>query len=77
MAKIQITKYKCDICNKEFDSEKDVKATHIPCYGGERCEYHDEAQVDLCKDCSTKLREVIYNNFARIQNYYGIHISAK
>ena len=77
MAKVEIIKYRCDVCKAEFENEKEVEETHIPCYGGERNEYHSECIVDLCNDCSKKLREVIYKNFAQISDYYGIHITKK
>lgn len=75
MAKIEVIKYQCDICKAEFNEEKEVTKTIVPCYGGDRNEYHSECSLDLCKECSTKLREVIYKNFAHITDYYGLQIT--
>ena len=77
MAKLEIIRYQCDVCKEEFKNEKDVENTQIPCYGGERSEYHSECGLDLCKKCSENLRKIIYTNFAEIQNYHGLHITNK
>lgn len=77
MAKIQIVKYQCDVCGAEFDKEEDLESTHIPCYGGERNDYNSEVEIDLCKDCAKNLREIIYKNFASINNWYGVQITNK
>lgn len=77
MAKIEIIRYQCDVCKAEFESEKELEPTHIPCYGGECNEYNSEVQLDLCKECSRNIRKIIYDNFADIQDYYGVHIRNK
>lgn len=75
MAIIEKITYQCDVCKAEFENEKDIESQTVPCYGGERNEYFSECSLDLCVKCSTKLREVIYHNFANITNYHGIQIS--
>lgn len=77
MAKIQVIRYKCDVCKKEFENEKDIKNEDIPCYSGEGNCYLSSTKVDLCETCSKKIREVIYNNFAEISDYYGLFIKKK
>ena len=77
MSKIEKIIYKCDVCEKEFENPKDVAMTSIPCYGGERGEYLTDAAVDLCIKCSKNIRKVIYNNFAEISDWYGVHIRNK
>ena len=77
MAKVEIIRYQCDVCKEEFKNSLDVKETFIPCFGGERNEYHEEVRVDLCKKCAYNLRNIIYCHFAEINNYYGIHIKNK
>lgn len=77
MARIEKVTYQCDVCKKEFKNEKDVKSTTIPCYGGEQNEYLSECSVDLCAECASKLRKVIYDNFAEINNYHGLNIRRK
>ena len=77
MAKIQIIRYQCDVCKSEFEKEKDLESTHIPCYTGADNTGHAECKVDLCKKCAKNLREIIYKSFAQIQDYYGIHIINK
>lgn len=71
MAKIVIEKWKCDVCEKECSSEKDMRRTNIPCYAGIEFKLFDEASLDLCPECSTKLREVISKHFAHIIDNYG------
>ncbi len=75
MAKIEKITYQCDVCKTEYENEKDMTSTIVPCYGGERNEYHTECRLDLCLECSKKLREVIYQNFAHITDYYGLQIT--
>ena len=75
MSKIEIVRYKCDICNKEFESEKSIKSESVPCYG--EGAYHTNARVDMCEDCAKKIREVIYDNFAEIRDYYGLSVTKK
>lgn len=77
MAKIEIIRYQCDVCGKEVEKEKDLHGTVIPCYSGERNEYLTECPVELCKECSENIRKIIYENFAEIQDYYGVHIRNK
>ena len=77
MAKIEITRYQCDVCKEEFENEKDVVMTRVPCFGGERNEYHSEVGLDLCRKCADNLRDIIYWNFAEISDYYGVHIRNK
>ena len=76
MAKILITKYKCDICGKEFDDPKEISATSIPCYGVGMTP-NDATQVDLCEKCGRILREIIWDNFAEISDDYGLSIKKK
>lgn len=75
MSKIEIIRYKCDICKKEFESEKSIKAESVPCYG--EGTYHTNARVDMCEECSTKIRKVIYDNFAEIRDCYGLSVKKK
>ena len=75
MARIEKITYQCDVCKTEYESEKDIKSTVVPCYGGERNEYYTECALDLCVECSKKLREAIYHNFAHITDYYGLQIT--
>ena len=75
MSKIEIIRYKCDICKKEFESEKQIKAELVPCYGDGA--YHTNARVDMCEECSSKIRKVIYDNFAEIRDYYGLSVKKK
>lgn len=77
MAKIETVRYQCDVCKAEFKNATDVTETHIPCYGGERNEYHSNCRLDLCKECSGNIRQIIYEHFAEIQDYYGMHIRNK
>lgn len=77
MSKIEIIKYKCDICNKEFENEKSIKSESVPCYGGEEGAYRTNACMDLCEECSTKIRRVIFDNFAEIIDYYGLSVKKK
>jgi len=77
MAKVEIIRYECDVCKKEFKNAKDVEETSVPCFGGERNEYGSNVRIDLCKECASNLREVIYQHFAEINNYYGVHIKNK
>lgn len=67
MAKIEITIYKCDICGKEVE-DNELCTEHVPCYG--EGSYEVTAQVDMCKECSKKIRQVIYDNFAEIIDCY-------
>ena len=46
--------YKCDVCKKEFKTEKSIKPESIPCYG--EGAYHTNARVVMCEECSTKIR---------------------
>lgn len=71
MAKITIVKWKCDVCGKEVEAEKDIRKTSIPSYAGENSEYYTDNSVDLCSECSKKLREVICKHFAYLNDYYG------
>ena len=71
MAKITIVKFKCDVCGKEVEAEKDIRKTSIPSYAGENSEYYTDNSVDLCPECSKKLREVISEHFAHLNDYYG------
>ena len=75
MAKIEIVRYKCDVCGKEFESEKQIKAESVPCYG--EGSYHTSAKVDMCQECSAKIRQIIYDNFAEIRDCYGLSIEKK
>ncbi len=75
MAKIERVTYQCDVCKACYENEKELICTSVPCYGGERNEYLTECKLDLCKECSTKLREIIYHNFAHITDYYGLQIT--
>lgn len=75
MAKIEIIRYKCDICEKEFENEKSIKSELVPCYGENSC--HTNARVDMCEECSAKIRKVIHDNFAEIINCYGLSIEKK
>lgn len=75
MAKIEIVRYKCDICNKEFETQKSIKSESVPCYGEDY--YHTNARVDMCEECAKKIREVIYDNFAEIRDYYGLSVKKK
>lgn len=77
MAKVEIIKYQCDVCKAEFKNANDVRETNIPCYGGESNNYHSSCRLDLCNDCSERIRKVIYDNFAQISDYYGIHVKNK
>lgn len=72
MAKITIVKLKCDVCGAEVENEKDIRKTSIPSYAGENGEYYTDNNVDLCSECSKKLREVISEHFAHLNDYYGI-----
>ena len=31
----------------------------------------------MCDECSTKIRQVIYDNFAEIRDYYGLSVKKK
>ena len=75
MAKIEIVRYKCDICKNEFENEKSIKSESVPCYG--EGTYHTNVRVDMCEECSTKIRKVIYDNFAEIRDYYGLSVKKK
>ena len=75
MSKIEIVRYKCDICNKEFENSKSIKSESIPCYGEDT--YHTNTRLDMCEECSTKIRKVIYDNFAEIRDYYGLSVTKK
>ena len=75
MSKIEIVRYKCDICNKEFESEKSIKTESVPCYGKDF--YHTNTRLDMCDECSTKIRKVIYDNFAEIRDYYELSVKKK
>ena len=75
MAKIEIVRYKCDICQKEFENKKSIKSESVPCYG--EGTYHTNVRVDMCEECSTKIRKVIYDNFAEIRDYYGLSVKKK
>lgn len=77
MAKVEIIRYQCDVCKEEFKKSTDVESTCIPCFGGERNEYHSEVSLDLCEKCSGNIRDVIYWHFAEIQDYYGVHVRNK
>ena len=77
MAKIETIRYQCDVCKAEFENKKNVTSESIPCYGGERNEYHSSCKLDLCKECSEKIRKVIYDNFAQINDWYGLHVTKK
>lgn len=33
--------------------------------------------IDLCDDCASRLRKVIFDNFAEIRDCYGITIKKK
>ena len=71
MSVIKIVRFKCDICEKEFEDKKSVRETSVPCYGGSDGCYHDYQLLDLCYECSEKLRKVIWDHFAQISNTYG------
>ena len=75
MAKIEIIRYQCDVCKKEFESEKQIKAESVPCYGEDS--YPTNARVDMCEECAKKIREVIYDNFAEIRDYYELSVTKK
>lgn len=75
MAKIEIVKYKCDVCGKEFDKEKDINKEKVPCYADGT--YLTSTTLDMCKECSEKIRKVIYDNFAEIHDYYGLSVKKK
>lgn len=71
MAKTTTVKWKCDVCGKEVEAEKDIRETSIPSYAGENSKYYTDNNVDLCLECSKKLREVISKHFAHIVDNYG------
>lgn len=73
--KIEIVKYKCDVCGKEFYLETDIKKENIPCYGEGK--FRLNAVIDLCDECADKVRKVIFDNFAEINNWGGITIKKK
>lgn len=73
--KIEIIKYKCDVCGKEFDLKGGIKKETVPCYSEGM--YHTSAMIDLCDDCASRLRKVIFDNFAEIRDCYGITIKKK
>ena len=75
MSKIEIVRYKCDICNKEFENEKSIKSESVPCYGEDN--YLTTTRLDMCEECSKKIREVIYDNFAEIRDCYGLSVTKK
>lgn len=74
---MKITKiiYECDVCKNKFEEENKIISTTVPCYGGERNEYQTETTIDLCEECGSKLRKIIYKNFAQISDYYGTQIT--
>lgn len=73
--KIEIVKYKCDVCGRTFDAEKDIRKESVPCYG--EGTYPTSTKIDMCNKCSQKLREIIYDNFAEIRDDYGVSIKKK
>lgn len=75
MSKIVITKYKCDVCGEEFSDEKKIQTIKVPCCG-ETIEIVF-TNIDVCKDCLLKMRNVIYDDFAEIVDSYGLHIKKK
>lgn len=75
MAKIEIVKYKCDVCGKEFEKEKDIRKETVPCYS--EGSFHSSTTLDMCGECSAKIRKVIYDNFAEIRDYYGLYVKKK
>lgn len=75
MAKIEIVRYQCDVCKKEFENKEEVKSESVPCYG--EGSYHSQAAVDMCNECAKKIRKVIFDNFAEIRDYYGLSVEKK
>ena len=69
MSKIIIEKYKCDICGKEVEKETDLRKETVPCYG--EGSFFTQTSVDMCDDCASRLRKIIYQNFAEIRDNYG------
>lgn len=76
MAKIVTTLYQCDVCRKAFDKETDVSKHSVPCYGGND-NFQTTTSVDLCYDCASKLRQVIFDQFAEIHDDFGLQIKKK
>jgi len=71
MAKIVIEKWRCDICEKELVSEKQIQKTNVPSYAGTDSEFFVENSLDLCQECAAKLREAISKHFVHIVDNYG------
>lgn len=72
MSKIIIEKYKCDICGKEVEKETDLRKETVPCYG--EGSFFTQTSVDMCDDCASRLRKIIYQNFAEIRDNYGLTV---
>ena len=58
--------YKCDVCGKESNRDRDVEGERIPVFNWliPRATH----EFDLCETCSRKLREVIYDHFAEVRH---------
>lgn len=72
MSKIIIEKYKCDICGKEVEKEADLRKETVPCYG--EGSFFTQISVDMCDNCASRLRKIIYQNFAEIRDNYGLTV---
>lgn len=75
MATIQTVIYKCDICGAEFKEESALRKESVPCYG--EGSYMTSTKLDMCEECSKKLRAVIHDNFAEIIDCYGVTVKKK
>lgn len=58
--------YKCDVCGKESNHYRDIETERIPVFN--RLIPRATYEVDLCKTCSQKLREVVRDHFAEVRH---------
>ena len=74
MATVQKTIYICDICKKEFADKDNISSIELPCKisDSEGRSYTDAfRKVDACKECVTRFRNIVYEQFAVVRDTLG------
>ena len=60
--------YCCDVCGKEVDGKKDLENMILPCKETET-EVDMTSTVELCAECTGKVRNLIFGSFAKVFVY--------
>lgn len=69
MSKKIITKYICDVCRNEYDSDAELRTVELPYKQLDsegRAYTSDYGKFDLCKDCLLRYENAVFEHFATI-----------